>query len=173
MRRNESEFEALLETEITITKDRINKVLWKTMITKGTIIYAIIVLLGIIVSMLGILRDPVRAFFWVTICLLFAIFLHKREVNKQVHRMGALEGVTELRLGVSFGKEKIRTKNLCRGNVVYLYYGSITKFVETNDYYVLQTNAKDNIIVSKFALIETQQEDEFLLLIKKKCKNVK
>jgi len=58
-------------------------------------------------------------------------------------------------------------------SAVYFDYYSITKFVETQNTYILFAKNKHIIVVNKTILVEEQKSEWFLRFLREKCKDVK
>ena len=168
----EIKFEAIFETNIEVTKDTYNELMWK-FIPKVIKIIVPIILLGCVLSAIGGYYEAITGIIMTIVFILALIYFQKREIKIQLQRQQEREGTPELKLAISFSEDKIKSHNLRAGGAVYVDYDSIAKFVETKNYYVLRTKANQNIIINKAAMIQTQTSEDFIRFLKDKCKNVK
>ena len=101
------------------------------------------------------------------------IYFQKREIKIQLQRQQEREGTPELNLAISFSEDKIKSHNIRAGGEVYVGYDSVARVVETKNFYVLRTKAKQDIIINKASMIQAQKSDAFIRFLRGKCKNAK
>ena len=68
-------------------------------------------------------------------------------------------------------KREIKSHNIRTGGEVYVGYDSVARDVETKNFYVLRTKARQSIIIDKAGMIQAQKSDAFIRFLRSKCKN--
>jgi len=82
-------------------------------------------------------------------------------------------GMDTFELITSFTEDEVKVYNPANGGTAHIKYGTIKRFAETDEWYILITKENQFIIADKVRLIQEGKDKEFLRFIVGKCENVR
>ena len=95
------------------------------------------------------------------------------DIHRAIKEYQGLTGGKEGELTTFFMDDEININQTNGGDTVKISYDRITRFVESENLYVLFAKANRIVFVNKESLLQEQKSDEFIQFIKHKCKNLK
>ena len=113
------------------------------------------------------------AFFGVFLFRFWAKRCVKKLIDMLMQRAQESLGTTEQIISSSFLDDKVRIHNLSTEAKIHINYDAFLKFEETKNMYVLCTRTGQLVFVSKVSLVSEQENEDFILFIDCKCKNIK
>ena len=168
------------ETTVTISKDTFQKLKKhkkppheKMRVAIASVVLVIVGILYIVLEQMNsVLGIPMISLGLAGPLLHHFNFNYVTKVNWR-RAIQSSEGRDSFECITSFTDDEVKLHNPTNGGTAHIKYGTIKRFAETDEWYVLFTKDNQFIIVDKVRLIQEEKDKDFLRFIVGKCENVK